>query len=94
MREAGAEHIEKLAPAAVRALLRAWERGNPTGALEVLRALGFLRPAPADAVGEIRFTLDIGAGAGRGEELDGTVLDAIPPYTVISPYEEASANYE
>ena len=67
MREAGAEHVETLAPAAVKALLKAWERGNPTGALEVLRSLRFLRPPTSDAPSEpFRLTLDI-AGAGQGE---------------------------
>jgi hypothetical protein len=43
-REAGAQYVADLAPAAVAALRKSWERGNASGAIEVLRALGFLRP--------------------------------------------------
>jgi hypothetical protein len=44
LREAGAQYVADLAPAAVAALRKSWERGNASGAIEVLRALGFLRP--------------------------------------------------
>lgn len=47
-REAGNEYVEKLAPAAVHALVKAWAKGNPAGAIEVLRSFGFLRPAELD----------------------------------------------
>lgn len=39
--------MESLAPAAVAGLLKSWQRGNATGALEVLKALGFLNAPPA-----------------------------------------------
>jgi hypothetical protein len=42
-RNAGAEQIESLAPAAVAALLKAWAKGNPANALDVLRSLGFMK---------------------------------------------------
>ena len=42
-REAGAEQIESLAPQAVAALLRAWAKGNPANAIDVLRSFGFVR---------------------------------------------------
>lgn len=48
-REAGTEYMEKLAPAAVHALVKAWAKGNPAGALDVLRSFGFLR-APISEV--------------------------------------------
>lgn len=41
-RAAGAEHVEALAPAAFHALLKQWAKGNAAGAIEVLRAFGFL----------------------------------------------------
>jgi hypothetical protein len=41
-REAGNEYVEKLAPAAVHALVKAWAKGNPAGAIDVLRSFGFL----------------------------------------------------
>ncbi len=41
-RAAGMEHIERLAPRAVNALVLAWEKGNAAGALDVLRSFGFL----------------------------------------------------
>lgn len=41
-REAGAEQIETLAPEAIAALRRAWAKGNPANALDILRALGFV----------------------------------------------------
>jgi hypothetical protein len=34
-----------LAPAAVAALLKAWDAGDPTGAVEVLQLLGYLGAA-------------------------------------------------
>lgn len=42
-RNAGADQIESLAPAAVAALLKAWAKGNPANALDVLRSLGFMK---------------------------------------------------
>jgi hypothetical protein len=39
-----ATSIDRLAPYAVAGLLKAWAKGNPAGALEVLTRLGFLRP--------------------------------------------------
>ncbi len=44
VRQAGAEHIDSLAPAAIAALRKSWARGNPAGAVDVLRALGLLNP--------------------------------------------------
>jgi hypothetical protein len=68
MRTAGAEHVDSLAPAAVAALRKSWERGNAAGAIEVLRALGFLK-LPTAATGEpaerVRFTLDLGDALDR-----------------------------
>lgn len=43
-REAGTVYIERLAPAAVSALVKAWAKGNPAGAVDVLRSFGFLHP--------------------------------------------------
>jgi hypothetical protein len=43
LRQAGAAHIEGLAPHAAAGLLKAWAKGNPAGALEILTRLGFLR---------------------------------------------------
>lgn len=42
-REAGKQHIARLAPSAVSALVRAWGKGNASGALEVLRSFGLLQ---------------------------------------------------
>jgi hypothetical protein len=73
LRQAGAEHVESLAPAAVRGLLKSWERGNAAGAIEVLRALGFLK-LPTAATGEpaerVRFTLDLGDDRDLDAEID------------------------
>jgi hypothetical protein len=44
-REAGTPHVERLVPRAVQALVTAWSKGNPSGAVEVLRSSGHLRPA-------------------------------------------------
>lgn len=41
-RQAGAGEIESLAPEAVRALRKAWAKGNPANALDILRSLGFM----------------------------------------------------
>jgi hypothetical protein len=59
-REAGAEYVETLAPAAVSALVRAWGKGNPHGALEVLRSFGFLKNEKIDVENKLtHFTVDI-----------------------------------
>lgn len=42
-RNAGADQIEVLAPEAIAALRRAWAKGNPANALDILRSLGFVR---------------------------------------------------
>lgn len=42
-RNAGAEIVESMAPAAVQALLKAWAKGNPANAIDVLRSFGFVR---------------------------------------------------
>ncbi|MDQ6848155.1 MAG: hypothetical protein M3019_11350 [Candidatus Dormibacteraeota bacterium] len=49
LRQAGAAQIADLAPAAIAGLLKSWRRGNASGAIEVLRALGFLRLPRAEA---------------------------------------------
>ena len=46
-REAGREYIERLAPAAYSALLKAWNKGNPSGALDILRSFGLV---PKEAI--------------------------------------------
>ena len=38
-------YVERLVPRAVQALVTAWSKGNPSGAVEVLRSAGCLRPA-------------------------------------------------
>jgi hypothetical protein len=58
LREAGAAHIADLAPAAIAALLKSWGRGNPSGAIEVLRALGFLRGAELNVTHSMEPDLD------------------------------------
>jgi hypothetical protein len=45
--EAGREYIERLAPAAYSALLKSWNRGNPSGALDILRSFGLV---PKEAI--------------------------------------------
>jgi hypothetical protein len=50
-----------LAPAAVAGLLKFWERGDADGAVEVLCALGFLKPPTAEPAAPVRFTLNLGA---------------------------------
>jgi hypothetical protein len=52
-REAGQAHVDKLAPHAVAALLRAWRKGNPAGAIDVLRSFGFLRSERLEISAEI-----------------------------------------
>lgn len=42
-RNAGNDLVEAMAPAAVAALLRAWAKGNPANAIDVLRSFGFVR---------------------------------------------------
>jgi len=44
-REIAARHVADLAPDALAGLRRAWKKGNPAGALDVLRALALLRGA-------------------------------------------------
>lgn len=44
LRQADSLHVADLAPAAVAGLLRSWRRGNAAGAIDVLRAFGFLKP--------------------------------------------------
>ena len=59
LRDVGTEYVERLAPAAVRGLLKSWEKGNAAGAIEVLRSLGFLKqPSNAQDL-PVRFTLDL-----------------------------------
>ena len=53
LREAGTEYVDRLAPAAAHALARAWNKGNPAGAIEVLRSFGFLRPDRLDLQGSV-----------------------------------------
>jgi hypothetical protein len=43
-RDAGTAHMGHLAPHAAAGLLKAWAKGYPAGALEILTRLGFLRP--------------------------------------------------
>jgi hypothetical protein len=43
-RNAGTAHMGHMAPHAAAGLLKAWSKGNPAGALDVLTRLGFLRP--------------------------------------------------
>lgn len=50
---AGAAYVEKLAPAAVHALVKAWAKGNAQGAIDVLRSFGFLRPDRLEIAAEI-----------------------------------------
>ncbi len=40
-----AGRVSDLVPEAVAALRRAWGRGNPSGAIEILRSFGYLRNA-------------------------------------------------
>jgi hypothetical protein len=62
--------VESLAPAAARGLLKSWERGNAAGAIEVLRALGFLRLPTAEPSAPVRFTLDLGNDRDLDAEID------------------------
>jgi hypothetical protein len=71
LRQAGTEYVESLAPAAVAGLLKSWERGNAAGAIEVLRALGFLK-LPTAAVRRIQHVSELNldraaAGVGASE---------------------------
>jgi hypothetical protein len=57
-REVASEHIGDLAPDAIAALRRAWKKGNPAGALDVLRALALLRSAELNVTHSMEPDLD------------------------------------
>lgn len=74
-RGVAADHVFDLAPAAIEALRRAWRRGNPAGALEVLKSLGYL-PKEAKAGGEtVRFTLKIRDQGAIDDEIERLLLE-------------------
>jgi hypothetical protein len=93
LRQAGAEHVESLAPAAVRGLLKSWERGNAAGAVEVLHALGFLRPDRleiaaqlseaegaliAETIKAVVFQIDLGLTPEQQERLVLGIAERLP----------------
>jgi hypothetical protein len=56
--EVAARYVADLAPDALAGLRRAWKKGNPAGALDVLRALALLRGAELNVTHSMEPDLD------------------------------------